>query len=246
MKIGYVGCSHSTNCYGLSWAHHMKEDLKCETVDISCSGASNEFLIEKIKKILETKKDVDFYIVQLTEISRYMIGLYGNNPMNEYENNYFIQGYYNHNNLSCHRTTNGISYYNFLINSGDDLNDLLYTNYSKDIKRFFQNHILISDYNLKIKIFHTLLTIKSLFDFYNKKVLFFSWNTDIIELAKENEYGDVIKEFDIIDGCVVNFTKEKKLSPSDSIHYDTESHKIIYNEFIKSNINDFIKKYNII
>ena len=83
------------------------------------------------------------------------------------------------------------------------------------------------------------MTYKSLFNYFGKKVLFFSWNVDIKQLAKENGYGDIIKEFDIIDGCVVNFTKEKKLTPCDSTHYDTESHKIIYNEFIKSNINDF-------
>jgi hypothetical protein len=50
MTIGFAGCSHSTNDYGTSWAHHMKKDLECELVDVSISGASNEFLIEKIKK----------------------------------------------------------------------------------------------------------------------------------------------------------------------------------------------------
>ena len=41
MKIGFAGCSHSTNSYGISWSTHMKNDLLCETVDVSSPGASN-------------------------------------------------------------------------------------------------------------------------------------------------------------------------------------------------------------
>jgi len=244
MKIGFAGCSHSTNSYGLPWSTHMKNDLLCETIDVSSPGASNEMFIEKVKKILEIENNIDFFIIQLTDPSRMMIGLYGNNPQEEYEKHNNVE--YRPSNINCYRQTNGISYYNLLINGGKDLNKILDTNFSTDILDFLQEHVLISDYNMKIKIFHTLMTYKSLFDYFGKKVLFFSWNVDIKQLAKENGYGDIIKEFDIIDGCVVNFTKEKKLTPCDSTHYDTESHKIIYNEFIKSNINDFIKKYNII
>lgn len=243
MKIGFAGCSHSTNSYGLCWSTHMKNDLLCETIDVSTSGASNEMFIEKVKKTLEFEKNIDFFIVQLTDPSRMMMGLYGNNPQEEYEihNN----AVYDQSNTNCYRQTNGISYYNLSINGGRDLNKILNTKFSTDVLHFLQEHIIISDYNMKIKIFHTLMTYKSLFDYFGKKVLFFSWNVDIKKLANENGYGDIIKEFDIIDGSVVNFTKEKKLSPCDSTHYDTESHIIIYNEYIKSNINDFIKKYNI-
>lgn len=243
MKIGFVGCSHSTISYGLPWSTHMKNDLLCETVDISTSGASNEMFIEKVKKTLEVNNNIDFFIIQLTDPSRMMMGLYGNNPQEEYE--IYNNAVYLQSNIHCHRQTNGISYYNLLINGGRDLNKILDTNFSTDILDFFQQHVLISDYNMKIKIFHTLMTYKSLFDYFGKKVLFFSWNVDIKQLANENGYGEIIKEFDIIDGYVVNFTKEKKLTSCDSTHYDTESHKIIYNEFLKSNIIDFIKKYNI-
>ena len=240
MTIGFVGCSHSTNDYGISWTHHMKKDLECELVDVSISGASNEFLIEKIKKILETNKNIDCFIVQLTELSRYMIGLCGNNPNDEYEKGVYQQDY-NPNNLSCHRTTNGVSYYNFLINSGYDLNDILGTNYNEDFLHFIKNHVIISDYNLKIKIFHTLLTMKGLFDYYNKKVLFFSWNTDIIKLADENGYGDIIKQFNIIEGSVIDFANKNNLKKVDIVHYSTDEHKMIYDEFLKSHINEFIK-----
>jgi hypothetical protein len=240
MKIGFVGCSHSTNSYGISWAHHMKRDLGCELIDVSISGASNEFFIEKIKKTLETNNNVDCFIIQLTELSRYMVGLYGNNPNDEYKKGVYQQDY-TPNNIWCHRTTNGISYYNFLINNDNDLNNLLETNYNEDFLHFIKNHVIISDYNLKIKIFHTLLTMKGLFDYYNKKVLFFSWNTDIIKLADENGYGDIIKQFNIIEGSVIDFANKNNLKKVNSIHYGTDEHKIIYDEFLKSHINKFIK-----
>lgn len=243
MKIGFVGCSHSTNCYGLSWPIHMKNDLLCETVDVSTSGASNEMFIEKVKKTLEIENNIDFFIIQLTDPSRMMLGLCGNNPQEEYEIN---NNPYQQSNINCYRQTNGISYYNLLINGGTDINKLLNTNFSLDVLHFLQEHVIISDYNMKIKIFHTLMTYKSLFDYFGKKVLFFSWNVDIKQLANENGYGEIIREFDIIDGYVTNFTKYKKLTPFDSTHYNTESHKIIYDEFLKSNIIDFIKKHKII
>ena len=85
MKIGFAGCSHSTITYGLPWSTHMKNDLLCETVDVSTSGASNEMFIEKVKKILEIENNIDFFIIQLTDPSRMMMGLYGNNPQEEYE-----------------------------------------------------------------------------------------------------------------------------------------------------------------
>ena len=218
----------------------MKKDLGCELIDVSISGASNEFFIEKIKKILETNNNVDCFIIQLTELSRYMVGLYGNNPNDEYKKGVYQQDY-TPNNIWCHRTTNGISYYNFLINNDNDLNNLLETNYNEDFLHFIKNHVIISDYNLKIKIFHTLLTIKGLFDYYNKKVLFFSWNTDIIKLADENGYGDIIKQFNIIEGSVIDFANKNNLKKVDNIHYGTDEHKIIYDEFLKFHINKLIK-----
>ena len=202
MKIGFAGCSHSTNSYGISWPTHMKNDLLCETGDVSSPGVSNEMFIEKVKKTLETHNNIDFFIIQLTDPSRMMMGLYGNNPQEEYEKYNNVE--YRLSNINCHRQTNGISYYNLLINGGGDLNKILDTNFSTDVLHFLQEHIIISDYNMKIKIFHTLMTYKSLFDYFGKKVLFFSWNVDIKKLANENGYGDIIKEFDIIDGNLVS------------------------------------------
>ena len=240
MKIGYVGCSHSTRGYGTPWVDYMINDYDCETIDVTVSGTSNEFLIEKVKKTLEEHNDIDFFIFQLTDPMRLHLGLYGYDI--EEEKKLFKIDISN----SCinnHRQTNNIVGYNFLINSGRDINKILKTKYNEDFLNFIWDRVIISDFNLKIKIFHTLLTLKSLFEFYNKKVLFFSWNVDIVELAKENGYGDIIKKMNIIDGCVTNFCEENNLEKFkvDSTHYNSEAHKIIYNDFIKSNLDKFIK-----
>ena len=51
---------------------------------------------------------------------------------------------------------------------------------------------------MKIKVFHTLMAIQNLFDFYNKKILFFSWSVDIKKLAKEAGYEKILNSiFDL-------------------------------------------------
>ena len=241
MKIAYAGCSHSTNMYGKSWATHMVEDLNCDFVEISVSGGSNELLIEKIKVVLEKNQDVDYYVMQLTDPSRLTLGLYGNNPKQEHH----MRGCnfeYNPESLSSDRETNKISYITIKINENDDnINKLINKNYK--LMDFFQNHILVSDYNLKLKIFHTLLTLKLLFNFYNKKCLFFSWAVDIIELSKEMGYYEIIKNMNIVPGSIMSFTKENQLNKFmvDTTHYSTEAHNMFYNKFLKSHINNFIK-----
>lgn len=242
MKIAYVGCSHSTNLYGKSWAYHMCNDINCDYIELSVSGASNELLIEKIKVLLDKNSDVDFYIVQLTEPSRLTLGLYGNDcEMEHKERGYKFD--YNPESLSSDRETNNISYITIRINQNDEeINKIIHKNYK--VLDFFNNHILISDFNTKLKIFHTLLTLKSLFDFYNKKCLFFSWAVDIIELSKEMGYYDIIKTFDIIPGSIMDYSKENNLGKYlvDVTHYSTEGHHIFYHEFLKNHIYNFINK----
>jgi hypothetical protein len=240
MKIAFAGCSHSTNMYGKSWANHMLDDLNCEHVEISVSGASNELLIEKIKTVLDRNSDVDYYIVQLSDPSRLTLGLYGNDPKKEHNKKYHFE--YNSDDLCSERETNGISYITIKVNQNDgDINEIIDTNYK--VIDFFNNHILISDYNTKLKIFHTLIIMKSLFDFYNKKCLFFSWAVDILELSKEMGYYKIIKSFNIVPGSIINFVKEKNLKKHlvDSTHYSTDGHYIFYNEFLKKHIYKFIK-----
>jgi hypothetical protein len=242
MKIGFCGCSHSTSSYGKSWAQFMKEKLNAVTFDLSASGVGNEMNIERLKYLAE-KRDIDFYVYQITDSSRLVLGLYGNDVKEEYEKFYDLE--YNSENVNCTRNFNGINYYTFKINENDEfLNKLLKTDYS--VQKFFENNVLISDFNMKIKIFHTLMSIKYIFDFYGKKILFFSWGVDILKLAKENGYGKIMSSMDIVDGCVEDFAQLKNLKKVDVSHYGTESHEIIYNEYLEPKLIEFMKKYNII
>ena len=242
MKIGFCGCSHSTSSYGKSWAQFMKEKLDAVTFDLSASGVGNEMNIERLKYLAE-KRDIDFYIYQITDPSRLVLGLYGNDVKEEYEKFYDLE--YSSENVNCTRNFNGIDYYTFKINENDEfLNKLLKSNYS--VQNFLENHVLISDFNMKIKIFHTLMSIQYIFDFYDKKILFFSWGVDILKLAKEVGYSKIMNKLDIVEGCVEDFAQLKNLKKVDVSHYETESHEIIYNEYLEPKLNEFMKKYNIV
>lgn len=243
LNIGVAGCSHSGGGYGHAWTHYMSHKLECKLTDVTAPGVGNEMMIEKIKRTLETKIEhdkVDFYIYQIIEPSRLVLGLNGNDPEDEYRK-YQTGLIYNQNNINCHRQTNGISYFTFQQSlSNDDVNKLINKKY--DFANFIRNHILISDFNVKIKVFHTLMAIQNLFNFYNKKVFFFSWAVNIKELAKEVGYEDILNSMYIMDGNVETFAKNRELKTvSDTdFHYGSESQRIIYEDFLHNNIVDFI------
>jgi hypothetical protein len=241
MKIGISGCSHSGGAYGNPWHYYMSKHLDSDIIDCSSSGSGNEINIEKIKHILENTSDLDFFVYQITDPSRLVLGLTGNNIEEEYNKFYIIK--YKPNNLNSHRQFKNVDYYTFQVSDKNNnyLNDILNTNY--DIQQFMINHILTSDFNLKIKIFHTLMTIQHLCNHYNKKILFFSWVIDIKKLAEENGYGDIIRNMNIIDGNVVDFCDKNKMDKYkvDLIHLNSDGHEIIYNDYIKPNLNEFIK-----
>jgi hypothetical protein len=243
LNIGVAGCSHSGGGYGHAWTYYMSHKLGCKLTDVTASGVGNEMMIEKIKRALETKiKDdkVDFFIYQIIEPSRLVLGLNGNNPEDEYKK-YQKELEYLEKNICCHRQTNGISYFTFQQSfSNNDINKLIDGNY--DIADFMKKHILISDFNMKIKVFHTLMAIQNLFNFYKKKVLFFSWSVNIKELAKEVGYEDILNSMYIMDGNVESFAKNRKLKTISDLdfHYGSESQKIIYDDFLHDNVIDFI------
>lgn len=238
MKIAFAGDSHSTNVYGKCWSSYLKDDLNCEMVDISCAGVGNEMLIEKIKYVLDND-NVDYFIFQLTDPSRLVLGLSGNDVEEEYTK-YQVVDYY-HQNINCYRETNKISYNTFKVLENEDyINKVLNTNYV-DVQKFMDNHVLISDFNLRIKIFHTLMAIQFLIESYGKKILFFSWFVDIKEMSKQSKYEHILERINILDGCVEDFAKKNKLDKhSDGFHYGSNAHKIIYEEFLSNYIKNFI------
>lgn len=243
LNIGVAGCSHSGGGYGHPWSYYMSHKIGCKLTDVTSSGVGNEMMIEKIKRALDTKvkiDEIDFFIFQIIEPSRLVLGLNGNDPEDEYKK-YFPYLAYHQNNICCHRQTNGISYFTFQQSfDNNDVNRLIDRNY--DIADFMRKHILISEFNMKIKVFHTLMAIQNLFNFYKKKVLFFSWSVDIKELAKEVGYGDILNSMYVMDGNVETFAKNRQLKTISDIdfHYGSESQRIIYEDFLHDNIVDFI------
>ncbi len=169
-----------------------------------------------------------------------MLGLNGNDVEEEYEK-YQTGIQYNPTNINCHRQTNGISYFTFQQSfCNNDVNRIIDGNY--DVEKFIRKHILISDFNMKVKVFHTLMAIKNLCDFYKKKVLFFSWSVDIKELAKEVGYEDILTSMYVMDGNVETFAKGRELKTVSEFdfHYGSESQRVIYEDYLHENIVDFI------
>ena len=239
LNIGVAGCSHSGYGWGNPWTYYMSKKLGCTIDDVTASGVGNEMMIEKIKKTLE-KNNVDFFIFQIIEPSRLVLGLNGNDPEEEYEK-YHNGVLYHQDHINCHRQTNGISYFTFQQSiDNKDINKLIDKNYN--ISDFMREHILISDFNMKIKVFHTLMAIQNLFNFYKKKVLFFSWSVDIKELAKEVGYEKILNSMYIMDSNVETFTKNRGVKTVNELnfHYGSESQRIIYEDFLHENIVDFI------
>jgi len=239
LNIGIAGCSHSGYSYGNPWSYYMSQNLGAQIIDVSASGVGNEMMIEKMKLTLDTH-ELDFYVFQIIEPSRLVLGLNGNDPQEEFDK-FFPEAKYNKKNLACWRQTNGISYFTFQQSiSNNDINKLIDGNY--DVADFMRNHIITSDFNMKIKVFHTLMAIQNLFNYYNKKILFFSWSVDIKKLAKEVGYEKIINSMNIMDGSVESFATQRNLKPlSDTnFHYGSESQKIIYEEFLHNNIVEFI------
>jgi hypothetical protein len=245
MKIGISGCSHSGGAYGKSWHYFASKNLNSDVIDVTSSGTGNEISIEKIKHVLENTPDLDFFICQITEPTRLDFGICGNNPEEEFR--LFYQTQHDPNSLNSHRDFKGINYYTFNLNdkNDDSLNKIINTKYK--IQEFMNNHILISDFNVRIKVFHTLMTIQYLCDLFNKRVLFFSWYVDLKKLAEESEYGKIIKNIDIIDGNVVDFCNVNNLDEYkvDNIHYNSEGHEKIYKGYIKPELDNFLEKYNL-
>lgn len=240
LNIGVAGCSHSAGKH--TWTRFMSQKLGCKLTDVTASGVGNEMMVEKIKKTLESRRkdhQVDFYIYQIIEPSRLVVGLHGNDPEGQYEKYRTLQ--YSEENLWHPKQTNGISYFTFQHSlNNDDINKLINKNY--DVADFMRDHIIVSDFNMKIKVFHTLMAIQNLFNFYKKKVLFFSWSVDIKQLAKEAGYEEIINSMNVLDGSVESFAKKLKLKTISelNLHYGPESQKIIYEEFLHDNIIEFI------
>jgi hypothetical protein len=229
MKIGAGGCSHSSDDYGNPWHYYMGKKLNAEIVSFSSSGAGNEMNIEKIKHILENNK-LDLFVYQITDPARLIMGI--NNK---------IQNGFEHVLLSPNQF-NGINYYTFNPHSNKENLRVIYDKDYDLVDEFMLENVISSDFNNKIKIFHTLLSINQLCDMYNVKCVFFSWFVNLQDLSKEVGYSEILKKLNVLDGHVNKFVVTNKIPfyTETDFHLGSESQELIYDNFIHPQLINYI------
>ena len=227
MKIGIGGCSHSSTLYGNPWWYYMGKDMNADIIPISSGASGNEKNIEKIKYVFETNPNLDFFVYQLTEPARLVVGI-DTNPID-------IKKYLNDNGGEVWDP-----YYTFF---GPGNDERLMKRYGIKTKfdEFFMNKIMTSDYNMKYKIFHTLMSIQYLADLYGKKIIFFSWFFNLQQLAIESNHTKTIEKMNILKGTVTNFINKNNIQgiPGNG-HYGSEEHKRIFDEYINPQLKNII------
>lgn len=230
MKIGVGGCSHTSEIYGNPWWFYMSEDLNSEIIPSSSGASGNEKNLEKIKYIYDSTPDLDLFVYQITEPSRMVVGI-EQDPVD-------VKEYLN--DMGGETFNVPVPYYTF--NSwGNDNRIKEFYGYDVNFDNFFIEKIFTSDYNIKHKLFHTLMSIQYLSDLYDKKIIFFSWFLDIHKLAEQSNHTKTIKKMNILNGFVENFTKKHNIPKiiNDS-HYGSESQKRIYYEFIQPQLISYL------
>jgi hypothetical protein len=219
MKIGVGGCSHSYDGWGNPWHYYMGKKLNAEIISSSSRGGGNEINLEKIKFILDNH-NIDFFVYQVTEPSRMVVGNNNWEPGEGLNNPTFF---------------NEVSYHTFnCIGDKDE---------KSEIKNFFSETCVPSKYNTDYKIFHTMMSMNQLCNFYGIKIYFFSWFVDLYKLSKKSNYSDIINKLHVMNGSVNEFVVENKINsiPGDC-HFDSEGHRIIYEQFIHPKLQDLIFK----
>ncbi len=227
MKIGVTGCSNSSFVWGNPWHHFVGLKYNAEIISSSSTGAGNEMNIDKVRIILE-KNSLDYFIVQLTEPTRFVVGI---------EN--YIEKIGDHINpaigesgLHGHNRYGDLAFYTFNGNSNtQNLENLFGKKYNVD--DFFINHVFASNFNSNTKIFHTLLTMKSLCDLYGVKVIFFSWFVNLHELSEISGYSEIIKNITIKEGTVFEYVKNNNIKSLPDGHFDSDGHKQIFDGYLE-------------
>ena len=197
MKIGVGGCSHSSKTYGNPWWFFLQEEYNATIISSSSGASGNEKNVEKIRYIFENHSDLDLFIYQVTEPARFVVGI---------ETDTFNMRRYLHDDGG----NNSVPYYTFF-GRGNEERILDRYGYKIKFEDFFNEKIMISDYNLNHKVFHTLMSIQYMADLYNKKIIFFSWFIDFQELAKKTGHIQSISKMTILDGCAEYYINQNNI-----------------------------------
>jgi hypothetical protein len=137
---------------------------------------------------------------------------------------------------------NGINYYTFNPHSNKENLRVIYDKDYDLVDEFMLENVISSDFNNKIKIFHTLLSINQLCDMYNVKCVFFSWCVNLQDLSKEVGYSEILKKLNVLDGHVNKFVVTNKIPfyTETDFHLGSESQELIYDNFIHPQLINYI------
>lgn len=246
MKIGVTGCSNSNEAWGNPWWKYMGNKFNADIISSSSPGGGNEMNIEKMKYILENNQDLDYFVVQLTQSGRMVVGLndwYDENFRNQHYG-FNIKSKTHDDKWRLHSPNNfgDVAYYSFNNhNNEQNLKRLL----RKDVKidDLLINHFFMTDYNLNYKIFHTMMNMQYLCDLHNVKLIFFSWFNNLEELSQNSGHVETIQRMNVIPSSVFDFTQKNDIKPIPSDgHFDSEAHERIFEEFIYPYIKNIIKQ----
>ncbi len=241
MKIGVTGCSNSTYGWGKPWHYFMGEALNAKIINSASAGAGNEMNIEKIRHILEYDKP-EYFVCQLTQSLRLVLGIWDWVPV-EGEEHYYYPNEHNNQFLNHSNVFLNQGYYTFNASSNNsNLEKLFGKKFCSD--DFLLNHVIPSNYNLYFKIFQTMMSIQHLCNIYNCKLLFFSWFDDLPDLARESNYTEILKTFNVIPGNVGNYAIANNILPIPKDgHFRSDEHKRIYDGFIHPHVVEMIKNH---
>jgi len=222
--LATVGCSHSSHMVGRSWPNFLKDQLGCNLNMAYSSGAGNEMNIEKVKLLLDSKPDL--LIVQLTDPSRYVVGITNfSNGLPDQKRN-----------LTSPNRIKDIFYYTFNPHENNqNIKNLV--GRQVDADSFVINHVITSNYNMYYKVMHTISSMAFLASQKHVPIVFFSWSVDIHSMIKKYGYDKIFSNLLIIPGYVEQFVKKQNLKPIPvgefgSGHHRSENQKIITEQFI--------------
>lgn len=164
MKLGTIGCSHSSDFLGDSWPVFLAQKINYELCQYFSSGGGNEGAnVEKLLHMLENDNP-NLIVVGITEISRFVVSV-GNSPNANSRETFNDETYYTFNTRGNH---------NYLKNHG------IKWNCDESIWK-----MMASKYNSEFKIFHTLQIYEHLSHLYKTPIYYFTWFNDIYALLEK-------------------------------------------------------------
>lgn len=213
MLLATIGCSNSSNILGDSWPDFLSRKLQANLLKAHSCGAGNEMNIEKVRYLCEQRPDL--LIIQLTEPARLV---WGGRDGNCTEN------------LTESLQFEDVSYYT--VNTHDNVRNIMSVyNYKMYDDEFIRQQILTTNYNLEIKIIHTMMTMAYIAKTYDISCMFFSWFVDINALLKKRNHEAFFTDIPI-HPTVTQQYMERNFKAAPCSHFYPNAHEKYVNDIL--------------